>query len=279
MQCIASNFWLIACGYVVDIVLMADATAALGAAQNLNGSRMRHVKLADTFVKKCIRDKIVKTQKIGTKDQKGDLYTKHVDKDTMLRLSTRYQDCSSVAVKKVPFQKLNAIGDLKDATSLVQTHKEVRRQRTVAEWLRLYGAATAAMTLAAQFGEAEASQEADHPFGGVAWLVAIVSFVIGVTMTMAVIKFKSWIESLIEAASASQGTVNEYVQTESSEAEVVCRPIAGSRPVSVYISPGGTKYHTRGDCQAMLGMTNRMVDIQSRTFCGHCAKRENGPID
>jgi len=87
-------------GYDCDIVLMADATAALGAAANLNGSRMRHMNLAETFVKKCIRDKIVKTQKIGTKDQKGDLYTKHVDVETMKRLSTRYRDCSDVLLKK-----------------------------------------------------------------------------------------------------------------------------------------------------------------------------------
>lgn len=31
------------CGYGCDIVIMVDATAALGAAANLNGSRMRHI--------------------------------------------------------------------------------------------------------------------------------------------------------------------------------------------------------------------------------------------
>jgi len=265
---------LVDLGYEVEIVIMADATAALGAAANLNGSRMRHMKLADSFVKKCIRDKIVKTQKIGTKDQKGDLYTKHVDKETMTKLSTRYKNCSDIVVKKVPFQKLNAISDLKDATSLVQTHKELRKARTVAEGLRLYGAATAASTLASQFGEAEASQEADHPFGGVNWLVTFVAFLVGIAMTVAVIKIERWIEGLIEAAKAGQQDINVYVQTDANNLESVCRPC--DRPIAIYLSPSGTKYHTRGDCQAMLGMTNRQVDIQSRTFCGHCAKREMG---
>lgn len=106
-------------------------------------------------------------------------------------------------------------------------------------------------------------------------MLMMLAFFAGCLVTIAIVKFKRWIEDLIVAAKGG-GVVGVHVQTdESSEAEIVCNA-SKSRPVWVYISPGGTRYHTRGDCQAMIGMTNRMADVQARTFCGHCAKREMG---
>jgi len=156
----------------------------------------------------------------------------------------------------------------------VQEHKADRKARTVAEGLKLHASAVAATTLAVQVEEIQAGQGADHLFGGATWMLMIMAFLAGCCVTIAIMKFKRWIEDLIVAAKGS-GIVNGHLQTNKFSEEIVCEASA-SRPVCLYISPGGEKYHTRGDCQAMLGMTSRMADVQARTFCGHCTKREMG---
>ena len=82
-----------------------DASAALGAAKNLNASRMRHLNIADKFICKCKRDKLVATSKVKTEDQKADLYTKHVSMEILAKLGTRFQDVSHLPTIEAKFRK------------------------------------------------------------------------------------------------------------------------------------------------------------------------------
>jgi len=186
-------------------MLVCDATAALGAASNLNGSRNVHMQLADTFLKKCIRDKLLKTMKVGTKDQEGDLFTEHDDAETPKHLSKRYKPCGESNSKKVEFRKLNTIADLRNATELVKNHKasDARRQ-----WprgclcmprLRLLLALWRAQrhVIVLQWSVA------DHPCGGVGWLAFVVFLLVGCIVGIALMRYKAWIEGLMAPAIVS----------------------------------------------------------------------------
>ena len=74
-------------GLESTIKIAGDASAALSAASKLSGGRMRHLKGCDAFIKQLVKRKVVRLEKIGTKENAGDILTKHVSKDVIIALT------------------------------------------------------------------------------------------------------------------------------------------------------------------------------------------------
>ena len=68
-------------GFKTTVKISGDASAALPAAAKLTGGRMRHSRACESFIKQLVKRKIVQLEKTGTKENTGDMMTKHVTKE------------------------------------------------------------------------------------------------------------------------------------------------------------------------------------------------------
>ena len=96
---------------------------------------MRHINACDSFIKQLVKRKLVQLEKIGTKENNGDLLTKYVNAETFDRLvpKTGYRPSQySDAAVQVKLVKLNSAKDLECADHLVDEH-----ERKVKEQLKL----------------------------------------------------------------------------------------------------------------------------------------------
>ena len=76
-------------GMKASLTVAGDAAAALSAAAKLSGGRMRHLRACETFIKQMVKRRLCSLCKIGTKENVGDLLTKHVSRQVLDVLVTR----------------------------------------------------------------------------------------------------------------------------------------------------------------------------------------------
>ena len=66
-------------GVEVEIEILTDATAAIGAVKRLGaGKRMRHLEVQELWVQQLVRNKLVRIAKLSTSENPADILTKHV---------------------------------------------------------------------------------------------------------------------------------------------------------------------------------------------------------
>ena len=123
------------------IEIETDASAAFQAATKMSGSRMKHLVLAEKFIRKLVKMKIVRLVKIGTKKNVADIHTKHVDKDTLSRHmeSTGWRQLSKdekAAIKEIKLKAVNQMRDIHDGDSLVYRYEEALREQTIQQGLK-----------------------------------------------------------------------------------------------------------------------------------------------
>ena len=115
-------------GLESTIKIAGDASAALSAASKLSGGRMRHLKGCDAFIKQLVKRKVVRLEKIGTKENAGDLLTKHVSKDVIIALTHktgyRARHLHEMEARIEKLVCMNTAADLKSADLLVLAHEQ-----------------------------------------------------------------------------------------------------------------------------------------------------------
>ena len=76
-------------GYHVDIVMLSDASAAIGAAKRLGaGKRMKHIELQDLWIQQLIRNKLITLHKVSTRENPAYILTKVVSRQWLDSVST-----------------------------------------------------------------------------------------------------------------------------------------------------------------------------------------------
>lgn len=66
-------------GYIVDLLLRSDASAAIGAANRLGaGKRMKHLELQDLWIQQLVKSKLITIRKVSTRENPADILTKNV---------------------------------------------------------------------------------------------------------------------------------------------------------------------------------------------------------
>lgn len=117
-------------GFKVRMTLEGDASAALEASAKLSIGRMRHLRVADSFVRLILKTRLARSRKIGTKENAADLLTKYVDKKTLEALlpQTGWRKITD-EFSLTSLTQVNQLKDLKDSSEIERAHKakEIRR--------------------------------------------------------------------------------------------------------------------------------------------------------
>ena len=117
-------------GFKVYMVIEGDATAALEASSKLSIGRMRHLRVADSFVRLVLKTKLARSRKIDTKENPSDLLTKHVTKqvlDTLLE-KTGWHEVTE-AFRTVAVKQVNKLNDIKDSREIEKKHRDNEKVR------------------------------------------------------------------------------------------------------------------------------------------------------
>ena len=284
--------------------LACDASAALGAAKNLNASRMRHLNIADKFIRKCKRDKLVTTCKVKTDEQKADLYTKHVSKETLAKLGTRFQDVSHLPAIEAKFKKINSVEEIENSDEIVAAYKAARTAATEAEGIARFSRGAVGGVLVATLPTlAKASDTGVVEYEVNVPAVAIASFLLGMAFMWFLMALKDCCcrkqvmpETPPEAPPASPEEPLTRVVRERTETvrETFMTPTPGSPepeiepeelptrtsnfrsraptrelPQSVYFTAGGQVVHARRNCSSLTSRS-RLHPIEERRMCRLC---------
>eukprot|EP00971_Amphidinium_carterae_P352428 6492590-Amphidinium_carterae.2 len=127
-----------------SVRVMTDASAAWSNALKLGPGRMRHLSIAECFIKEAAYHKFFTLCKIKGKLNPADIHTKHVDSDTLERhrMRTGYGDkFVKSAFKLVEVERINDITDLEDAEKArehVNRMKEKAAEQTLKFGLELH---------------------------------------------------------------------------------------------------------------------------------------------
>jgi hypothetical protein len=95
-------------------VLFSDASAALSNAERLGPGRMRHLMVSAMYVKELVRRRFVRLQKIDTRANVSDIFTKHVSSETLEKLlpGVGLSDEQPPPNQQVSLEKLNCLDDV-----------------------------------------------------------------------------------------------------------------------------------------------------------------------
>ena len=124
-------------GLECKATIETDAMAALDASKKIAAGRMKHLLIADTFIKKLVKHKEVVVRKIPTEDNTADVLTKHVSSKVLDRLAPMlgYQKLSREFLRKMAMRKINSIKDLQPTATLVGNHYQKLQQQVRAQAL------------------------------------------------------------------------------------------------------------------------------------------------
>jgi hypothetical protein len=116
------------------LVVYGDASAALAAASKMTGSRLKHLRSCDTFVRAVARRGLVELVKIGTAQNVADIYTKYVDPSVYQTLTPqtgfRALTDEEKSAKSVGLVKMNEIHMLKSSDKIMEAHEKRAKQAT-----------------------------------------------------------------------------------------------------------------------------------------------------
>ena len=122
-----------------EVILETDASAAFQAAQKLSGSRMKHLEMADAFIRQIVKRRLVKLRKIPGGENVADILTKHVSKEVLDKhwnaTGWRQHEESSAIVAKL--ERVNRLCDIKPTDDIVKAHQEKQRQATLSQGVAL----------------------------------------------------------------------------------------------------------------------------------------------
>ena len=129
-------------GIEAEIEMDTDASAAYQAASKMSGGRLRHLEVADKFIRQAVKRKLLKLHKTGTLENSSDIHTKHVDKDTLARHmdETGWKQLPKTEVEQFRaaiLRPINKITDLQDADLRVQQYNERVAAKASADGLAL----------------------------------------------------------------------------------------------------------------------------------------------
>ena len=126
---------------MAQATLHTDAAAAFQNALQLSGGRMRYLHLAQTFVKRAVKAKLIKLKKVKGVDNIADIFTKHVDGPTLCKhwAATGVREATPDELAKRPMEltPINRIEDIVDADPLVQAYEVAQREKVMDEGLQL----------------------------------------------------------------------------------------------------------------------------------------------
>ena len=119
---------LLELGCQTKLEMFTNASASLQNSGKFGGGRIKHLRIADYFVKEVIRLKLARLLKVASSENPADLHTKHVQPSVLNMLWPKlgYRTLTTEELRRVrrtEVRKLNSLQDLEDSTTLVETYE------------------------------------------------------------------------------------------------------------------------------------------------------------
>ena len=129
-------------GVQADLEIETDAAAALQAATKMSGGRLKHLAIADKFIREALKRKLLRIKKKDTRKNSSDIHSKHVDVETLRRHLPRVgwrkiSEEEKARVRDIKLKPLNRIGDVMDADLKVANYESVKKTQAAVQALEL----------------------------------------------------------------------------------------------------------------------------------------------
>ena len=116
-------------------VAWCDASAALAASKKLSGTKLKHLRGCESFIRALVKQRIIHPRKIDTKENLADALTKHITVETARRLIPRMGwrplVPSEINASVVKMTRSNQINSLEATDGIVQAHEARCHERAV----------------------------------------------------------------------------------------------------------------------------------------------------